>query len=88
MPEYRHRSSGEKVRTVPGSREDRRLSQSDDWSRAEPSTAQPQSGGQPPAESDLKSAWVAYARERGVPSYEIDAMTKAELIERLSDGEE
>lgn len=37
---------------------------------------------EPPARSANRDAWETYARDRGATEAEIDAMTKAELIER------
>lgn len=85
MPLYEH-DSGERVRAVAGSAEDRRLRDSSRWTSV---TSAPPADPQRPAEDDRKQAWIDYARGCGLPSYEIDALTKAELIERTAtDGQD
>ncbi|MBM0203512.1 hypothetical protein JNW90_10585 [Micromonospora sp. STR1s_5] len=39
MPLWQHSTSGERVRTVPGSYEDKRLNGSDEWERVQPAVA-------------------------------------------------
>lgn len=42
-----------------------------------------QTGTEPPAESDLKAAWVDHAVSQGMEESDAAAMTKAKLIERF-----
>lgn len=67
-----------------GSREDRRLAKASYAERVEAKPADEPAGPDPaaPAHKAPKGDWVAYAIDRGMPSYEAHAATKDELIER------
>lgn len=81
MPIYVH-ESGERVHLDPSSVDRPRLDDDPKWHR------QPdrQTTAARPAQSEPKEAWVVYALDVGVPSYEVHNSTKDELIARCSDG--
>lgn len=86
MATYQHKTSGETAVTVNGSRHDQRLAESDDWKLVDDggTTEEPEG---PPPKSATKDEWAAYARSQGMPSYEVDQATKADLIERFTGQE-
>lgn len=83
MATYQH-TTGEQSRTVNGSRHDRRLADSPDWTLVDDAGTDEQPP-DPPSRAASKDEWVIYAGHRGVDEDTANKATRAELIALLDD---